>query len=160
MHGSRYWYLPGIGCGPVWSAPPAGDAPTGPSAMLPEVTPPPLTSAVPVDLPGSLTVGPSGFIGRHPFLFALILLLSTGLTALASILIGRRIRRTVEQPVCRPEHPPPVRADSRYAYARQGYSPTPPSPTWIRPMAVTDGTLRYYTSRTSWPSTTMRSTVG
>ena len=72
---------------------PGSDTRPGASGTLPEATLPPLMNDVPVDLPDSLPAGQRGFIGEHPFLFALVLLVSIGLTSLAVIWIDRRIRR-------------------------------------------------------------------
>lgn len=82
--GDNLWT--GVECTPGWS-----DG-TGSPAMLPEPTPPPYMNNVPVDLPDDLSGGRRGFIGEHPFLFALALLASIGLMYLASNLIVRRVR--------------------------------------------------------------------
>lgn len=126
----------GVECTPGWSD--GSDS----TVIQPEFTPPPVDSAVPTDLPDYQSRGRRGFIAAHPFLFALIVLVSGGLIALLSILVNRRIRRW--KSLFTDPSILPLYGRIRAKLVKTGIFADPTVTDKDHAMAVTDGTLRGY----------------
>ena len=125
-----------VECTPGWNSGP------GSSDVIPEAAPPPVMNDVPVDMPGSTSGRRKGIIGEHPFLFALILLLTIGLVSLAVIWTGRRIRRW--KSLFTDPSILPLYARIRTKLIKTGIFTDTTLTDMDHATAVTDGTLRGY----------------